>query len=430
MKRSYLDGDSDEEQTEIKRNKEEDIVTKKVIPSWAQDDSTSEDESSEEEEEVKQEEPLPSPPPPPSPSPPSPSPSPSPSPPPESQKPEKCFMGYKCLSVDRYVREGKICEGGYGVVTKARDSQTGRTVALKKIKFGDGQGHIEDGIHQSALREISTLLDMSHSNIVKVYGAVVGKQKDQIFLAMEYIEFDVRKLITDFKFKFTTPQIKCLMRQLLSAVGYLHQNWIIHRDLKTNNLLYGNNGVLKICDFGMARKYGSPIRSYTPLQWVLTLGFRPPEGLLGCAKYDETIDIWGVGCIFAELLLNEPLFIPTSSPAEVEMLRLIFQLIGTPTKESWPQFTNLLRGDPFVSRTGNSRAGLNIETFHIVKNSSPPTLPVRFKSLLSDTGIQLLSSFLVANPVDRINAVDAFNSSYFEEEPLPCSPCDMPVFQR
>eukprot|EP01060_Flectonema_neradi_P012011 TRINITY_DN18931_c0_g1_i1.p1 TRINITY_DN18931_c0_g1~~TRINITY_DN18931_c0_g1_i1.p1 ORF type:complete len:420 (+),score=57.76 TRINITY_DN18931_c0_g1_i1:85-1344(+) len=418
MKKSYLD--SDDEDVEVKRPK----PAVKTVPSWVGcGDTTSEEEESEVAEiaEVEKEpekepeieesvEPQRE------------------SPPPGMELPERCFTELKCGSVDRYKREGKICEGGYGVVTKAKDTSTGRTVALKKIKFGTGQGHVEDGVHQSALREITTLLQMSHSNIVKVYEAVVGSEKDQIFLAMEYIEHDVRKLITDFKFKFTIPQVKCLMRQLLSGVGYLHQNWVIHRDLKTNNLLYGNNGVLKICDFGMARMYGSPIRTYTPLQWVLTLGFRPPEGLLGSAKYDSAVDIWGVGCIFAELLLNEPLFIPTTAPAEVNMLNLIFELIGSPTPESWPQFENLVRADPFVSRTGEHRNGLNIDTFRVRRSS--PTLPSRFQSCLPPAGINLLSSLLVANPANRINASDAFKSAYFDEQPYPCSPCDMPQFMK
>ncbi len=99
--------------------------------------------------------------------------------------------------------------------------------------------------------------------------------------------------------------MKCLMVQLLSGLDHMHKNWIFHRDLKTSNLLYSNDGILKICDFGLARKFGSPLRPYTNL--VVTLWYRAPELLLGQETYDPSIDIWSVGCIMAELILKDPL---------------------------------------------------------------------------------------------------------------------------
>ena len=125
---------------------------------------------------------------------------------------------------------------------------------------------------------------------------------------------------------FSTAEVKQLMVQLLSAIEHLHDRWYIHRDLKTSNLLYSNKGILSVCDFGMARKYGTPslrllvnISCYhllallgSPLgaysQPVITLYYRPPELLLGERIYSTSVDMWGVGCIFAEFLLRKPLF--------------------------------------------------------------------------------------------------------------------------
>ena len=112
------------------------------------------------------------------------------------------------------------------------------------------------------------------------------------------------------------------MQQFLSAMKHIHDNWYIHRDLKTSNLLYSNSGILSICDFGMARKYDSPLNCYS--QVVVTLWYRPPELLLAWnvdtsaqqCKYGASLDMWAVGCIFAEILLRKPLF-----PGEVSLYK-------------------------------------------------------------------------------------------------------------
>jgi cell division cycle 2-like protein len=129
--------------------------------------------------------------------------------------------------------------------------------------------------------------------------------KTSVFLVMDFLEHDLKTLQEDMEEPFLPSEIKTLLLQLTSAVEYLHDNWILHRDLKTSNLLMNNRGQLKIADFGMARYYGNPPPKLTQL--VVTLWYRAPELLLGAEVYGPEIDMWSVGCIFGELLTKEPL---------------------------------------------------------------------------------------------------------------------------
>ncbi|XP_038884699.1 cyclin-dependent kinase G-2 isoform X3 [Benincasa hispida] len=237
-----------------------------------------------------------------------------------------------CRSVDEFERLNKIDEGTYGVVFRARDKNTGEIVALKKVKMEKER----EGFPLTSLREINILLSFHHPSIVDVKEVLVGNSLDSIFLAMEYMEHDLKGLMETMKHPFTQSEVKCLMIQLLEGVRYLHSNWVLHRDLKTSNLLLNNQGELKICDFGLARQYGSPLKPYTHL--VVTLWYRAPELLLGERQYSTAVDMWSLGCIMAELLSKEPLF---NGKTEVEQLDKIFRTLGTPNETIWPRFSKL-----------------------------------------------------------------------------------------
>lgn len=241
---------------------------------------------------------------------------------------------YGCRSVDEYQRLNFISQGTYGYVFRAKCLQTGQIYALKQVKIGPEANKV--GFPLTALRETNILLALNHPNIMKVKEMVVGSSIDKIFMVMEYSDNDLKYCLEQSKLPFSVSEVKQLMYQLLGAVAYMHQHWYIHRDLKTSNLLYSNQGKLTVCDFGMARKYGSPIAAYT--KEVVTLWYRPPELLLGSQTYSTPLDVWSVGCIFAEMLLVKPLF---PGEGEVDQISKIFRLLGAPSEERWPGYSQL-----------------------------------------------------------------------------------------
>ena len=173
-----------------------------------------------------------------------------------------------CRSVDCYERICRIDEGTYGVVYRAKEKTSGEIVALKKIKME----REKEGFPLTSIREINILLSFHHRSVVDVKEVVVGSSLDSVFMVMEYMEHDLKGLMERMKNPFSTAEAKCVMRQLLEGTAYLHSNWVLHRDLKTSNLLINNKGEVKICDFGLARQYGDPIKAYTHM--VVTLWYR------------------------------------------------------------------------------------------------------------------------------------------------------------
>lgn len=192
------------------------------------------------------------------------------------------------------------------------------------------------------------------------------------------------------------------MLQIVSATSYLHDHYILHRDLKTSNLLLNNRGEIKLADFGMARYTSTNPAPSNLTQLVVTLWYRAPELLLGATTYAFEIDVWSLGCIFAELLTREPLF---QGKNEVDQLSKIFALLGTPTRDSWPSFRSLP----------------NAKALHPVlssKNTMPSLTTSKFPYLTS-SGLKLLSGMLALNPDDRPTAAEILDHAYFREDPRP-----------
>ncbi|KAK8512797.1 hypothetical protein V6N12_030213 [Hibiscus sabdariffa] len=298
-------------------------------------------------------------------------------------------MLHGCRSVDEFERLNKINEGTYGVVYRARDKKTGEIVALKKVKMEKER----EGFPLTSLREINILLSFHHPSIVDVKEVVVGSNLDSIFMVMEYMEHDLKGLMEAMKQPFSQSEVKCLMLQLLEGIKYLHDNWVLHRDLKTSNLLLNNQGELKICDFGLARQYGSPLKPYTHL--VVTLWYRAPELLLGARQYSTAIDMWSLGCIMAELLSKEPLF---NGRTEFDQLDKIFRTLGTPNETIWPGFSKL----PGV------KVNFVKHQYNLLRKKFPAA-SFTGTPVLSDAGFDLLNKLLTYDPEERMTAEAALN---------------------
>lgn len=226
-----------------------------------------------------------------------------------------------------YEKLEKISEGAFGVVYKAKNKISGQIVALKKVKISDNKN---EGVLKSVIREISILKDLNHENIVKLIDTNI--QQDKMYLTLEYFEFDLYKYmksnIIDEK------MIKKYLLQMVKAIQHCHSNRVIHRDIKPANILIDREGNLKLADFGLARIITN--RAYTAE--VITMWYRAPEILLGCHNYSTPIDIWSIGCVFAEMVLDRPLF---PGDSEMDQLYRIFRECGTPTEETWPGVTSL-----------------------------------------------------------------------------------------
>ncbi|KAH8294108.1 hypothetical protein KR054_008403 [Drosophila jambulina] len=315
-----------------------------------------------------------------------------------------------CRSVEEFQCLNRIEEGTYGVVYRAKDKRTNEIVALKRLKMEKEK----EGFPITSLREINTLLKGQHQNIVTVREIVVGSNMDKIFIVMDYVEHDLKSLMETMKNRkqsFFPGEVKCLTQQLLLAVAHLHDNWILHRDLKTSNLLLSHKGILKVGDFGLAREYGSPIKKYTSL--VVTLWYRAPELLLCSPVYSTPIDVWSVGCIFAEFLQMLPLF---PGKSEIDELNRIFKELGTPNEKIWPGYTEL----PAVKNM-------------LSQNSQFTEYPVsqlrkHFQEKTSELGLSLLQGLLTYDPKQRLTADAAHKHEYFQELPLPIHPSMFPTW--
>lgn len=291
--------------------------------------------------------------------------------------------------MERYLSIEKIGEGTYGTVFKAKDHSSGDIVALKSIPLDD------DGIPSTAIREISLLKELSHPNIVSLYDVVHSERK--LTLVFEHLDQDLKDYMESVEGGLELPVLKSFLFQLVRGLAFCHHLRVLHRDLKPQNLLINVSGELKLADFGLARAFGIPVRSYT--SEVVTLWYRAPDILLGSEKYSTPVDLWSVGCIFAEMHNARPLF-----PGRVEdvQLNLIFERLGTPTEEEFP-------GLPDLPKWKEKSAALKTYEKPSSFNHLAPGLP--------DEGVDLLVRLLKYNPADRISAADAMEHPFFDDLP-------------
>ncbi|CAN1753461.1 Cell division control protein 2 homolog A [Linum perenne] len=302
--------------------------------------------------------------------------------------------------MEQYEKVEKIGEGTYGVVYKARDRITNETIALKKIRLEQE----DEGVPSTAIREISLLKEMQHGNIVSLcigyrLQDVVHSEK-RLYLVFEYLDLDLKKHMDSCPefgkdpriVKVSTNFFKTFLYQILRGIAYCHSHRVLHRDLKPQNLLIDRRtNALKLADFGLARAFGIPVRTFT--HEVVTLWYRAPEILLGSCHYSTPVDVWSVGCIFAEMVNQHPLF---PGDSEIDELFKIFRIMGTPNEDIWPGVTSLPDFKSSFPKWTSKDLATVVQT-------------------LDSAGIDLLRKMLRLDPSKRITARTALEHEYFKD---------------
>ncbi|GAV02519.1 hypothetical protein RvY_13075 [Ramazzottius varieornatus] len=324
---------------------------------------------------------------------------------------------------DIFEYEGcKVGRGTYGHVYKAKrkDGTDSREYALKLIEG--------TGISMSACREIALLRELRHPNVINLQKVFLSMSDRKVWLLFDYAEHDLWHIIKFHraakanKKAVNTPKsmIKSLLYQILDGIHYLHQNWVLHRDLKPANILVMGEGTergrVKIADMGFARLFSCPLKPLADLDpVVVTFWYRAPELLLGARHYTKAIDIWAIGCIFAELLTSEPIFhcrqedIKANNPYHHEQLDRIFSVMGFPNEKDWED----LRCMPDYGLLMKEFKRSNYVNCSLTKYTDKHKIRTDSRAFI------LLSKLLLMDPTKRLTSEQALLDPYFLEEPLP-----------
>ncbi|CAH1799313.1 unnamed protein product [Owenia fusiformis] len=320
----------------------------------------------------------------------------------------------------------KVGRGTYGHVYKAKKKGAGEArdargeYALKQIEG--------TGISMSACREIALLRELKHPNVISLQRVFLSHNDRKVWLLFDYAEHDLWHIIKFHrsakanKKQVNVPRnmVKSLLYQILDGIHYLHSNWVLHRDLKPANILVmgegREKGRVKIADMGFARLFNSPLKPLADLDpVVVTFWYRAPELLLGARHYTKAIDIWAIGCIFAELLTSEPIFhcrqedIKTSNPYHHDQLDRIFNVMGFPQEREWEDIKKMPEHPQLMKDFKRANYG----------NCSLVKYMEKHKIRQDTKAFHLLQKLLIMDPTKRITSEQAMQDSYFTEDPKP-----------
>lgn len=289
--------------------------------------------------------------------------------------------------MEAFEKMEKIGEGTYGVVYKAKVRKSDAVVALKKIRLENE----DEGVPPTAIREITLLKELAHPNIVFLKDVIM--QENRLYLVFEFLTMDLKKYLDSLPEDKMVDKmlVKSYLYQILQALKFCHQRRCIHRDLKPHNLLLDSKGIIKLADFGLARAFGIPVRPYT--HEVVTLWYRAPEVLLNSERYSTSLDMWSVGCIFAEMATKRALF---RGDSEIDQLFRIFRVLGTPTEQTWPG----------VSKLPAYKSHFPCWKENILNS---------FEPVIGETGDDLLKLMLIYDPHKRVSAKAAVKHAYFKD---------------
>ncbi|XP_025105426.1 cyclin-dependent kinase-like 1 isoform X3 [Pomacea canaliculata] len=235
--------------------------------------------------------------------------------------PPNCGPGFgggdRVDRMEKYEKIGKIGEGSYGVVFKCRNKETQQLVAIKKFVESEDDPLIK----KIAMREIRMLKQLKHPNLVRLIE--VFRRKKRLHLVFDYVDHTLLNELDRHPRGLPEQMVKKIIYQTLLAVNFCHQYNTIHRDVKPENILITRQGQVKLCDFGFARILTGPGDEYT--DYVATRWYRAPELLVGDTQYGPPVDVWAIGCVFAEVLTGQALW---PGRSDVDQLYLIRKTLG------------------------------------------------------------------------------------------------------
>ena len=284
------------------------------------------------------------------------------------------------------------------------------------------------GISQSACREMALCSELSHPNMIHLVEIIL--EDKCIFMVFEYAEHDLLQIIQHHSQPARHPipasAVRSILFQLLNGLLYLHSNWVLHRDLKPANIMVTSKGEVRIGDLGLARLFYKPLHSlFSGDKVVVTIWYRAPELLLGSKHYTPAVDLWAVGCIFAELLSLRPIFKGEEAkmdskktvPFQKNQMQKIVEILGMPTKDKWPglihqgEYSQLQTLSPYVREGSNGKSGLESWYWNTLRSTgyqeSPPSVTP------GPQGLDLLSKLLEYDPMKRLTAEQALQHPYF-----------------
>ncbi|KAL7079179.1 hypothetical protein ACQ4LE_001732, partial [Meloidogyne hapla] len=284
---------------------------------------------------------------------------------------------------DRYKITKKVGDGTFGEVSLAIKLDTGDVVAIKRMKK-----KFYSWDEAMNLREVKSLKKLNHPNIIRLREVI--RENDILYFVFEFMQENLYELMKERDRYFPENSIRNIIYQVLQGLSYMHRNGFFHRDMKPENIMCNGTELIKVADFGLARE----IRSRPPFtDYVSTRWYRAPEILLRSTFYNSPIDLWALGCIMAELYMLRPLFPGTS---ELDQIFKIINVLGTPTKEEWPEGFRLATAMNF--------------SFH--QSSGVPLKSI--VNTASDDAIKLMSDFLAWCPEKRPTAVNSLKYPYFQ----------------
>ena len=296
----------------------------------------------------------------------------------------------EALKAGNFTAISLIGKGTFGIVYRAKKDDSDDIFAIKRV--------FQDKRYMN--RELEILKELNHPNIIKLlhfFYTKDDKNKTEVYLncVTEYLPQNLSLiLITNYQSgKQLDPFLaKLYAYQMLLSLKYLHSQGITHRDIKPQNILVDQKtNTIKLCDFGSAKKL---VKGQNSCEYICSRYYRAPELIFGSTNYDNQIDIWSMGCVIVELVLERPLF-PGSNPSN--QLVEIIKILGTPTKEDIlsmnPQFKD--------------------QKFPLIKPT--PWEKVFRNRKIPDHFIDLINKLLVFNPKERLSAEKALEHPYFDE---------------